>query len=235
MTADQPRRRTSVSFTRRGGRLKERQQRAWNTMAHDYVLDLPRAEFSTSVDPTHRLDPEEVFGRAAPLVVEIGSGHGDSLVAAAAAHPDRSFLALEVWVPGVAQTLLAMRRLRVTNVRCAVVNADEALGTLLPADSVRELWTWFPDPWPKKRHHKRRLVTEQFTAKVARVLEPGGVWRLATDWADYAEQMKRVLVASRHVDGGIVDRYDGRVPTRFERKGEMAGRAIVDLAARRTA
>ncbi len=223
-----------MSFTRRGGRLTERQQRAWDDLHSTHVLDVPRHGPSTSVDPAFRLDPATVFGRRAPLVVEIGSGRGEALVAAAQKHPDHDFLGLEVYVPGVAQTLVTMRHQGVTNIRLAVVNATEALATMLAPASVRELWTWFPDPWHKKRHHKRRLVTVPFTALVARVLEPGGTWRFATDWDDYAEVVTEVIAASPHVDGGPVPRYDGRVLTRFEGKGVAAGRRIHDLAARPT-
>ena len=221
-----------VSFTRRGGRLTDRQQKAWDDLHDSHVVDVPRHGPSTSVDPDFRLDAEAVFGRVAPLVVEIGSGRGEALVAAAARQPEWDFLGLEVYVPGVAQTLVTMRHQGVDNVRLAIVNATEALSTMLAPASVRELWTWFPDPWHKKRHHKRRLVTVPFTGLVARVLEPDGVWRFATDWDDYAEVAAEVLAASRHVEGGPVDRYDGRVMTRFERKGIDAGRAIYDLMAR---
>jgi tRNA (guanine-N7-)-methyltransferase len=220
-----------VSFTRRGGRLTERQQRAWDELRATHVIDVPRHGPSTSVDPSFRLDADAVFGRRAPLVVEIGSGRGEALVAAAADHPEHDFLGLEVYVPGVAQTLVTMRHQGVTNVRLVVVNATEALATMLAPTSVRELWTWFPDPWHKKRHHKRRLVTVPFTALVARVLEPGGTWRFATDWDDYAAVAADVIAASPYVDGGPVSRYEGRALTRFESKGDAAGRAIHDLAA----
>ena len=235
--ADEPRvaatgfRTEPVSFTRRGGRLTEKQQGAWDELADAFVLDVPRAGPSTSVDPDFRLDAEAVFGRRAPLMVEIGSGRGEAVVHAAQEHPDVDFLALEVWVPGVAQTLVQVRATGVTNVRLAVVNAAEALATTIPEHSVRELRTWFPDPWHKKRHHKRRLVTVPFTALVARVLEPGGTWRFATDWADYAEQAEEVLAASPHVDGGRVERFAGRPVTKFETKGLAKGREIHDLAA----
>ncbi len=226
--------REPVSFRRRGGRLTDRQQRAWDDLHATHVVDLPRNGPSTSVDPGFRLDSASVFGRRAPLVVEIGSGRGEALVHAAAEHPEQDFLGLEVYVPGVAQTLVTMRHQGVTNVRLAVVNATEALATMLAPESVHELWTWFPDPWHKTRHHKRRMVTVPFTALVARVLEPAGTWRFATDWEDYAEVVAEVVAASPHVDGGPVPRYDGRVVTRFERKGVAAGRRIHDLAARPT-
>lgn len=230
---DPPRfRREPVSFTRRGGRLTEKQQDAWDAMAETYVLDVPREGTDTSVTPDWRVEPERVFGRTAPLLVEIGSGRGENVVAAAQQHPEWDFLAIEVWVPGVATTLLQARTAGVTNIRLAVANATEMLGTALEPESVHELWTWFPDPWHKKRHTKRRLVTVPFTELVARVLEPGGTWRLATDWADYGEQMAEVIETSPHVDGGSVDRFEGRVLTKFEQKGLDKGRVIHDFAAR---
>ncbi len=229
---ERPHRTTPLSFTRRGGRLKERQQRVWDEIGERFVLDVPRAGASTSVDPEVRFDATATFGRQAPLVVEIGSGHGDTVCAAALARPDVDFLALEVWIPGLAQTLLTIRREGIENVRVAEVNAPEALATWLPEHGVRELHTWFPDPWHKLKHHKRRMITVPFTRQVARVLEPGGVWRMATDWADYADQMERVIAESDAVEGGRCDRYEGRPVTRFENKGIAKGREIHDLQAR---
>jgi tRNA (guanine-N7-)-methyltransferase len=226
-----------VSFTRRGGRLTPRQQSAWDELAETHVLDLPRGGSSTSVDPAYVLDQVAVFGRRAPLVVEIGSGRGEALVHAAHERPDLDFLALEVYVPGVAQTLVRMRHRGVTNVRLAVVDAAEALTTMIPAGSVHELRLWFPDPWHKKRHHKRRLVGPAFAARVARVLEPGGAWRMATDWEEYAEHMQAVLAEAPDfdVEPGWAPRFEGRPVTRFEDKGMSVDRPIRDLVAvRRT-
>lgn len=231
-TAVPPWRTKPVSFTRRGGRLTDRQQAAWDALAATFVVDVPRSGPSTSVDPSFRLDPPTAFGRSRPLVVEIGSGRGEALVAAALAEPDANFLGLEVYVPGVAQTLVSIRHAGLTNVRLAIVNAPEAFATTLPPASAREVRTWFPDPWHKKRHHKRRLITVEFTELVARVLEPGGVWRIATDWDDYAEWIAEVLAASPFVEGGAVPRFDARPQTRFEGKGLAAGRAIHDFEAR---
>lgn len=220
-----------VSFTRRGGRLDGRQQHAWDVLGPTMVVEVPRWGASTSVDPNATFDIVGAFGRDAPLIVEIGSGRGDSLVAAATARTDTNFLGVEVYVPGVADTLDAAQRQDVTNLRLAVVNAPEALATFLPAGSVDELWTWFPDPWHKKRHFKRRLITVEFCSLVARVLTPSGTWRIATDWLDYAEWITEVLRESADVDGGPVERFAGRAETRFERKGVRAGREISDFAA----
>lgn len=226
-----PFRRQTVSFTRRGGRLTERQEAAWAAVGAAYVLDVPRAGSSTSVDPTAQLDPVAAFGRPGRLVVEIGSGRGEVVAAAAESDPATNFLALEVYRPGVAQTLVQLRYRDITNVRLAIVDAAPALTTWLPAGGVDELWVHFPDPWPKPRHHKRRLVTPAFAQLAARVLRPGGSWRLATDWAEYADQMAEVIAASTDFEGGVCDRWEGRIETRFEAKGLAAGRAITDLTA----
>ncbi|WP_229054995.1 tRNA (guanosine(46)-N7)-methyltransferase TrmB [Aeromicrobium sp. Leaf350] len=220
-----------VSFTRRGGRLNDRQQKSWDLLADTMVVDVPRSGPSTSVDPQYVLDTDALFGRSARLVVEIGSGRGEVLVHAATEAPDTDFLGLEVYKPGVAQTLIGVRHGGLTNVRLAIVNAAEALTTTLPEASVDELWVHFPDPWHKKRHQKRRLVTPAFAHLAARVLKPGGTWRLATDWAEYAEQMAEVVAGSPDFEGGRSERWDGRVLTRFEAKGIAAGREIHDLTA----
>ncbi|HUP99358.1 MAG TPA: tRNA (guanosine(46)-N7)-methyltransferase TrmB [Aeromicrobium sp.] len=227
-----PWRTTPVSFARRGGRLTDRQQAAWDALAATHVVDVPRSGPSTSVDPSFELDVAAAFGRSAPLIVEIGSGRGESLVAEAKAQPDVSFLGLEVYVPGVAQTLVAMRHVGIDNIRLAIVNAPEAFATMLAPGSVREVRMWFPDPWHKARHHKRRLITVEFTQLVARVLAPAGIWRIATDWDDYAKWIADVLTKSPSVEGGPVPRFAGRIETRFERKGVAAGRVIHDFEAR---
>lgn len=225
-----------VSFARRGGRLNDRQQLAWDALADVHLLELPRLGTDTSIDPGHRFDQAAAFGRMAPLVVEIGGGRGEVIVQAAAENPDTDFLALEVYIPGVAQTLVAMQRENVRNIRIAILNAAEALDTMLEPASVDELWVFFPDPWRKLRHHKRRLVTESFAAQAARVLKPGGVWRLATDWQHYADQMSNVLRNSPDfdADGQWTHRFDGRIVTRFETKGTDVGRSIRDLTAVRS-
>jgi tRNA (guanine-N7-)-methyltransferase len=224
-------RREVVSFTRRGGRLNDRQQTAWNDVGDAYVLPVPTSGRSTSVDPTYKFDAEAAFGRRAPLIVEIGCGRGEVIAHAAEARPEVNFLGFEVYVPGVAQTLIALRNRDITTVRLAVVDAAEALATMLPAASVEELWVNFPDPWHKKKHNKRRLVTPEFAALAARVLRPGGTWRLSTDWAEYADQMDDVVSGSPDFDGGRSERWSGRPVTRFEAKGIAAGRAIHDLTA----
>lgn len=238
---ERPRYRTQpVSFVRRSGRLGTRQQRAWDEHRDRYLVEAPRDVARTSVDPSFVLDPAVLFGRSARLVVEIGSGQGEAVVAAAAADPSTDFLAVEVYTPGLAQTVLRAAQRDLTNLRLLQVNAVEVLATTLPEGSVDELWVFFPDPWHKSRHHKRRLVTPSFATLVERVLRapddgaPGGILRLATDWDGYADQMVEVLdaapgLANAHGPGGVAPRFEGRVLTGFERKGTAAGRVITDL------
>ncbi|NYF15935.1 tRNA (guanine-N7-)-methyltransferase [Microbacterium sp. AK009] len=227
-----------VSFVRRSGRMSEAQERAWDELSDRYLLEIPRAEAATSVHPGSTIDPERVYGRRAPLVVEIGSGQGHAIVHAAASRPGTDFLAVEVFRAGLARTMLDADRAGVANLRLAEANAPEVLTHLLPEGSVDELWIFFPDPWHKKRHTKRRLIEPGFLPSVQRVLRPGGVVRLATDWEDYARQMRTVFDEAAGFDrdfaGEWAERHPGRVLTAFERKGERAGRSIRDLTYRRT-
>jgi tRNA (guanine-N7-)-methyltransferase len=211
-----------LSYSRRGSRLTPRQQEAWDAYHEAWVIPDDAVD-----DPGFRL--ADWFGRDAPLIVEIGSGVGEATGVLAAARPSHDVLALEVWRPGVAAALAELAAAGATNVRFCSVDAVWMLANRLPASGLAELWTFFPDPWPKTRHHKRRLVTEEFAALAASRLAPGGSWRLATDWADYAEQMVRVLEAEPRLRGGVVARWQERPVTKFERKGLAAGRAITDL------
>src|SRR4051812_48042261 len=173
--------------------MSDAQERAWVDLAPLYVLETPRDAAATSVRPDSAIVPAEVWGRAAPLVVEIGSGQGHAIVRAAASHPDVDFLAVEVFRAGLARTMLDAERAGVDNLRLVEANAPEVLQHLLPPASVSELWIFFPDPWHKNKHTKRRLVTPEFAGLAARSLAPGAMLRLATDWADYALQMREVL------------------------------------------
>ncbi|WP_156876661.1 tRNA (guanosine(46)-N7)-methyltransferase TrmB [Microbacterium luticocti] len=210
------------------------QERAWSELSPRYLIEVPRAVASTSVAHGSELDPAEVWGRTAPLIVEIGSGQGHAIVHAAAARPEADFLAVEVFKAGLARTMKDADAAGVGNLRLVEANAPEVLTHLVPAASVDELWVFFPDPWHKKRHTKRRLVTAEFAALAARALKAGGMLRLATDWEDYALQMAEVMDAAdgfaRAFEGEWAPRFDGRVMTAFERKGRAAGREIRDLA-----
>ena len=189
-------RRQPVSFVRRGTRLQGRRQQAWDEHAPAFVVDVPRHVADTSVHPDYVFDAAAEFGREAPLVVEIGSGLGEAIVAAAEASPERNFLAVEVYRPGLANTLLRIGQRGLTNVRVVQANAPEVLGWMLPEGSVSELWVFFPDPWHKTKHQKRRLVKDSFAELAARVVAPGGIWRLATDWSGYAQQMRDIVASS---------------------------------------
>ncbi|MDO5750228.1 MAG: tRNA (guanosine(46)-N7)-methyltransferase TrmB [Rothia sp. (in: high G+C Gram-positive bacteria)] len=240
-------RRQPYSFVRRGDRLTARRQKAWDTYAPTHVLDIPRTHADTSVAPEASFNPEELYGRSAYQVVEIGSGLGEAIVHRAAEVPEANFLAVEVYTPGIADLLLKMGQAGVENVRVAQANAPELLDNMLEENSVDELWVFFPDPWHKSRHHKRRLVSPDFASKVARVLKPGGIWRLATDWEEYALVMREVLDAHPDFEnvhagegvteedpiGGWAPRWEGRTLTSFERKAREAGRNAHDLTYRR--
>lgn len=203
-----------------------------------YMVDVERGPAATSVAVGVERDPAELFGRHAPLTVEIGSGQGHAIVHAASTHPERDFIAIEVFEGGLARTMMRAEEEGVENLRLIEANAPEVLEHLLPAGSVHEVWVFFPDPWPKTRHHKRRLVSPDFAHVVRRALRPGGVLRLATDWQEYADHMREVLDAAegfeRDFDGEWAPRFSGRVLTAFERKGTDKGRLIRDLAYRTT-
>lgn len=190
----------TVSFVRRGSRLQGRRQQAWEEYRDRFVIDVPRHISDTSVKAGYRFDPAAAFGRSAPLVVEVGSGLGEAVTAAAQERPEQNFLAVEVYLPGLAQTLYRVGQLGLNNVRVVQANAPEVLDTMLEPGSLTELWVFFPDPWHKKRHLKRRLVQPAFAAKAAHALAPGGIWRLATDWSDYAVQMREVLDAAHEFE-----------------------------------
>jgi tRNA (guanine-N7-)-methyltransferase len=212
-----------LSYSRRGSRFTPTQQRAWD--AHHQAWVIP----DEAVDEAgFRL--ARWFGRDAPLVVEIGSGVGEATGVLAATRPSYDVLALEVWKPGVAASLAEVAAAGATNVRFCSVDAVWAVEHLVGPGSLAELWTFFPDPWPKARHHKRRLVNASFAALAASRLSPGATWRLATDWDDYADQMREVLDGRPDLTGGVVERWAERPVTKFERKGLDAGRTITDLA-----
>ena len=182
-----------VSFVRRSGRMSDAQERAFEELGPHYLLDVPRDVAWTSVHPEARLDPTVEYGRAADLFVEIGSGQGHAIVAAASSRPDDDFLAVEVFRAGLARTMLDADREGARNVRVVEANAPEVLSSYLPEEAAAEVWIFFPDPWHKKKHTKRRLVRQGFGDTAARALRDGGLLRLATDWEDYALQMRDVL------------------------------------------
>jgi tRNA (guanine-N7-)-methyltransferase len=230
-------RRDVVSFVRRSNRMRPNQRRAWEAYRDRFVLQVPRLDTSTSVHPTASLDLVQSFGRDAELIVEIGPGAGESLIPMAQARPHANLLAFEVYQPAIARLLAQLARNCTDNVRIVEADAVAAMEYLVPARSIDELWLFFPDPWHKARHRKRRLLTPEFAALSASRMKPGGIWRIATDWADYAERMRQVLddhpcFAKLHPNGWA-PRWQGRPITHFEQRGLDAGRQIFDLAYRR--
>ncbi len=229
VTPDGRRVREVLTYTRRGSRLTDKQALAWER--HHGEWWIPDA----AVDEPG-FDVRACFDRRAPLIVEIGSGIGEATAVLAAARPECNVLAFEVWRPGVAETFINLESSGATNVRLISVDAVWSMEHLLGPDSVHELWTFFPDPWPKKRHHRRRLVQPAFAQLAASRLRPGALWRLATDWPEYAEQMQEVLDAEPdlvNLHEGPAPRWTERPVTRFERRGLRAGRPVTDLTYRR--
>ena len=230
LTPDGRRVREVLTYARRGSRFTPRQQRAWDEYADAWVIPDEAVD-----DPGFRLG--EWFGHPddadRPLVVEIGSGAGEATGPLAAARAGSDVLAFEVWRPGVAEGLANVAGAGADNVRFLGVDAVWSLEHLLGPASISELWTFYPDPWPKKRHHKRRLVTPAFAALVASRLVPGACWRLATDWPDYAARIREVLAAEPALEGGPIERWSERPSTRFERRGIAAGRPLADFCYRR--
>jgi len=177
-------------------------------------------------------DLGSAFGRTGRLVVEIGTGHGETIAAAAAAMPETDFVGFEVFEPSVAATLGKLAAGELANVRLVMADAVTALPGLVPDSGVSEFWVFFPDPWPKRRHHKRRLVSPGFAALLARKLVVGGVVRLATDQASYADTIRTVFGADPRFLLDSTERFTLRPLTRFESRGIAAGRAIQDFAYR---
>jgi tRNA (guanine-N7-)-methyltransferase len=217
-------RRPIRSYVRREGRMTQAQQRA---------LDELYARYGVPGDG-HVLDPQALFGRRAPLVVEIGFGNGESLAAMAAADPERDYLGIEVHRPGVGHLLNRIEELALTNVRVSCEDAVEVLRDRLEDGSVTRLQLFFPDPWPKKRHHKRRMVQPAWAALVSRKLAPGGILHMATDWEPYAQHMLEVMESRPEFTncagpGRFAPDRGHRPETKFERRGLGRGHGVWDL------
>ena len=184
------------------------------------------------------LDLDAIFGRRGRRTVEIGFGNGEALVALAASRPAEDFLGIEVHRPGVGHLMLRCEELAVANLRILSQDAVDVLEQRLTPACFDEVLLYFPDPWPKKRHHKRRIVQDGFVALIASRLRTGGVFRLATDWQPYADWMLETLgrcplLRNESPDGGWSARPASRPPTRFEMRGQQLGHAVRDLAYRR--
>ena len=212
------------SFVRRAGRMTPGQQRAVDEMWPSYGIDF------TPVPA----DPSQWFGNQHPLTVEIGFGMGDSLVELASLAPERNFLGIEVHEPGVGRLLMNVRDAGLSNLRVSRHDAVEVLKQQIPDHSVDRILIFFPDPWHKKRHHKRRLIQPAFLELLASKLRHEGRLHLATDWESYAEQMLEVIGASPLFEnlapeGGFSPRPQDRPVTKFERRGQRLGHGTWDL------
>lgn len=213
------------SFVRRGGRGTKSQARAQDIFGPDVCLQVSAGW----------LVPVRDFGRIAPLVLEIGFGSGNSLLSLAKAHPEINFIGIETYKPGIGALLLAMKEQEVTNIRLYDADAVDVLEKCIRCDSLQAAQLFFPDPWQKRRHNGRRLIQPEFLKLLNSRLQVGGQLHLATDWADYAEQMMQVLSASTELRntagvGEFSERSAHRpVITKFERRALREGRLIRDL------
>ncbi|MEO8717969.1 MAG: tRNA (guanosine(46)-N7)-methyltransferase TrmB [Burkholderiales bacterium] len=209
------------SYVLRQGRTTPAQQRALDELSAAYGIAYQQA----------LLHPEQVFGRKAPWVVEIGSGMGDTTARIAAGQPGTDFIAIEVHGPGVGSLLQRIHKEELKNLRVVRHDAVEVLEHMIADGSLAGLHLFFPDPWPKKRHHKRRLVQPQFAALAARKLAPGGYLHAATDWPEYAVQMAEVFNAEPLLARDTEVR--ARPSTKFEQRGVKLGHEVRDLVYRR--
>ncbi|MBL8497848.1 tRNA (guanosine(46)-N7)-methyltransferase TrmB [Nitrosomonas sp. JL21] len=215
------------SFVLRQGRLSNAQQRACETLLPRYGI--PFSE--------HLLDLDQVFGRQAPKILEIGFGMGESTAAIAQAHPDIDYLGIEVHTPGVGSLLNRIDSLGLTNLRIIQHDAVAVIQHMLAVESLSGIHIFFPDPWPKARHHKRRLIQPALIASLCQRLKTGGYLHAATDWEDYAIQILQVLSQESGLTNTAADyasRPDYRPLTKFEQRGLKLGHGVWDLIFRKT-
>jgi tRNA (guanine-N7-)-methyltransferase len=214
------------SYVLRQGRVSNAQRRAHDTLMP--VYGIPYAE--------QPVDFRQLFQRQAARILEIGCGMGETTVAIAAAHPDTDYIGIEVHTPGVGSLLKAIDETGLRNVRVIQHDAVEVLHHMIPPHSLNGMHIYFPDPWPKKRHHKRRLIQPDFVALAASRLAPGGYLHTATDWQEYAEQMLAVLSAEPSLQNtaeGYAPRPSWRPETKFETRGLRLGHGVWDLLFRK--
>ncbi|WKD49798.1 tRNA (guanosine(46)-N7)-methyltransferase TrmB [Microbulbifer spongiae] len=216
------------SYVMRAGRITEGQRRAFDTYWSQYGLSLFDGP----------LNVRAVFGREAPLVLEIGFGMGDSLLAMAQAEPEKDFIGIEVHPPGVGRLINNAGKTGVKNLRVYMADALDVLNDCIRNGSLDRFQLYFPDPWHKKKHHKRRIVQPEFVQLICSKLKTGGQLHMATDWQSYAEHMQAVLQAAHPLTntaagGGPVERPAWRPQTKFERRGQRLGHGVWDLLYRR--
>lgn len=230
-TGDNPvtTRRGVRSFVLRQGRMTEGQKKAYDRNWQKYGLSRENG----------MIDPRQVFGRDNMLNLEIGFGMGQSLVEMAEAAPEQDFIGVEVHLPGVGALLKEVDERGLDNVRVYNIDANDVIDLCLPDACLDRVMIFFPDPWPKKKHHKRRLIQAEFIQRIRHKLRVGGVLHLATDWENYAEHMMEVMSESEgfanvQESGGYSLRPDDRPITKFEKRGENLGHGVWDLLFYRT-
>lgn len=216
------------SFVRREGRLTKGQQRALDELWPKYGIDNEKSS----------IDLNKTFNRKAPKILEIGFGNGRSLALMASEHPENDYLGIEVHRPGVGALLLLVEELCLSNIRIICDDAVEVIKNRIADNSLDRVQIFFPDPWHKKRHHKRRIIQPDFIALVAHKLKPGGLLHMATDWQDYAQHMTdimKLIDAFENIsqDSDYVERPDYRPLTKFEQRGQRLGHGVWDLIYRR--
>ncbi|WP_373019592.1 tRNA (guanosine(46)-N7)-methyltransferase TrmB [Thiomicrorhabdus sp.] len=219
-----PEQRRIKSFVLRQGRMSQSQQRAMDNNWPKYGLEVT----------DKLLDLSELFGREAPTIVEIGFGMGKSLAEMAEANPQQNYIGIEVHRPGVGALLKLVEEKGLTNIRVFNHDAIEVLEKCIPKASLAAVYLFFPDPWHKKRHNKRRIIQPQFVKTIAGHLKPGGHFHMATDWEDYAEHMMEVMSAAEdfrntQAEGEYTPRPDYRPLTKFEQRGHNLGHGVWDL------
>jgi tRNA (guanine-N7-)-methyltransferase len=226
--AAEPGQRAAVrSFVVRAGRVTPSQRRAIEGCGPRFLLD-----------PARPLEPASVFGREAPLGMEIGFGNGEALLELARRHPERDYLGVEVYPSGIGRLLARLDAEGLANVRVYRADTVEVLHGAIRPGQLAAVYLWFPDPWPKKRHHKRRLVQPGFLERLAECLAPAGLLHMATDWEDYARHMREVADAeprlrNLHPQTGFAPDPGERPATRLQRRGDSLGHGVWDLCYRR--
>lgn len=216
--------RTIRSFVKREGRLTPGQERALKEQWENFGIDAG----------DERLNFAEIFGREAPVNLEIGFGKGEALLNMGQLHPDRDYIGIEVHRPGVGHLLHQIVEHNLKNVRAMTEDAVEVLKKQIPDNSLDKVFLFFPDPWHKKKHHKRRILQPEFAELIASKLKTGGHFHLATDWEHYAEQMMEVMSASASYkntagENNYAPRFEDRPITKFERRGQRLGHGTWDL------
>ncbi len=219
---------TIRSYVIRAGRMTEGQRNAFEEWWPQYGLRLADGS----------IDPSVVFGRSAPLVLEIGFGMGDSLLHMAKAEPDKDFIGIEVHSPGVGRLISQAGLDGVKNLRVYMADAKDVMDDCIPVNAISRFQLYFPDPWHKKKHNKRRIVQAGFMDLVAKKIAPNGVVHLATDWEAYADHMMEVMCDSKVFENSVSEYFFSKKPeyrpeTKFERRGERLGHGVWDIIFRR--